>query len=302
AESLVKSFLACLLVCWSALAPATVHAQAQTLDVPYVPTPAGVVDAMLKMANVGASDYVVDLGCGDGRLVITAAKQYGAHGFGVDLDPRLVNEAQHEAARQGVQDHVAFYERNLYITDFSRASVLTLYLFPKVNLDLRPRLFSEVRPGTRVVSHDFDFGAWEPDEKQVVAVPGKSYGPPQSTLYFWIVPANASGRWTWQLGDGGNARDYDVTLEQTFQMLRAQAAGAVRDGAGRMRGDEVRFTLTVEAGGQTMRQEYRGRLDGDTIVGSVRSEDAAGEHAWKATRMTRGKINIEEFVATPGKS
>jgi len=298
----VKRFVVCMLICWSLFACATAHAQAQALDVPYVPTPPEVVEAMLRMANVGADDYVVDLGCGDGRLVITAAKRYGAHGFGVDLDPRLVNEAQREAARQGVQDRVAFYERNLYVTDFSPASVLMLYLFQKVNLDLRPRLFREVRPGTRVVSHDFDFGAWEPDAKQIVAVPGKSYGAPRSTLYFWIVPADASGHWSWQLDERGSARDYDIALEQTFQMLRAQASGAVRAGAGRVRGNEIRFTLTVQAGERAIREEYRGRLAGDTIEGTVRSEDAAGERAWKATRVARGKINIEGFVATPDKS
>jgi SAM-dependent methyltransferase len=293
AECIVKRHVVCLLVCWSMLLPVTARAQAQALDVPYVPTPAKVVDAMLRMANVRADDYVVDLGCGDGRLVIAAAKRYGAHGFGVDLDPKLVNEAQHEALRQGVQDQVAFYERNLYITDFSQASVLMLYLFPKVNLDLRPRLFHEVRPGTRVVSHDFDFGAWAPDASEIIAVPGKTYGAPQSTIYFWIVPGDASGRWKWQLNAKNGVQDYDVSLEQTFQVLRAREGGAVRTGSGRMRGDEVRFTLTMDAGGHATRQDYAGRIAGDTIVGTVRIEGEPRDLAWQATRIAHGKINIE---------
>jgi len=292
----VRRFAACMLICMSALAPSPARAQAQALDVPYVGTPAVVVDAMLKLANVGPDDYVVDLGCGDGRIVIAAAKQYGARGFGVDLDPRLVNEARHEAIRAGVADRVEFYERNLYITDLSEASVLTLYLFPKVNLDLRPRLFKEVRPGTRVVSHDFDFGSWKPDAQQTLAVPEKSYGEPKSTIYFWVVPAAAAGRWSWHLGDPGAMHDYDVMLEQTFQMLRVVPSAGVHAGSGRMRGEEIGLVLTVGSNGRETREEYRGRLRGDSIVGSVRIEGAAQEIAWRAERVAHGKIDIEEPV------
>jgi SAM-dependent methyltransferase len=284
---------ACLALGWGAIAPAAAWGQAQTLDVPYVATPDNVVDAMLKMARVGPADYVVDLGCGDGRLVIAAAKQYGARGFGVDLDPRLVHEARREAARQGVQDRAAFYERNLYVTDFSRASVLTLYLFPRVNLDLRPRLFTEMRPGTRVVSHDFDFGAWEPDARETIPVPGKSYGPPQSTIYFWVVPANAAGRWSWRVGEGGHVREYDAAFEQTFQKLRVRGAGNVRGGAGRVRGEEIEFTATVYENGRESRHEYRGRLTGETIAGSVRVDGTAQNREWQARRVARGSIDIE---------
>src|ERR1051325_10877652 len=131
---------------------------AQQSDVPYVPTPPNVVEAMLEIAKVGPNDYLIDLGSGDGRILITAAKKYGTRGLGVDLDGSLVSDAKREARRQGVADRVEFLEQNLFITDIDKATVLTAYLFPQVNMELRPRLFAELRPGTRVVSHEFDFG------------------------------------------------------------------------------------------------------------------------------------------------
>ncbi len=288
----MKRLLVCALIAWSLFDATAARAQAQALDVPYVGTPANVVDAMLKLANVGPGDYVVDLGCGDGRMVIAAAKRYGARGFGVDLDPQRIEEANENARKAGVADRVAFYERNLYITDFSKASVLALYLFPRVNLDLRPRLFKEVRPGTRVVSHDFDFGRWKPDAQETVAVPDKPYGEPRSTIYFWIVPADASGRWTWNLPEGDGTRAYEVTLEQTFQMLRAVPSGSVEAGGGSMRGEEIRLALKVKSDGRETREDYHGQLHGDTIQGSVTIE-GAGQFAWRAKRLVHGRIDIE---------
>ena len=170
---------------------------------PYVPTPSNVVDAMLDIAKVGPGDFVIDLGSGDGRIVITAAKKYGARGFGVDLDGSLVSGARREAERQGVKDKVEFHARNLFITEIGQATVLTMYLFPRVNMQLRPRIFAELKPGTRVVSHEFDFGNWKPDAQKTIAVPNKSYGPPSSVVYLWIVPANAAGRWQWKLAHDG---------------------------------------------------------------------------------------------------
>jgi SAM-dependent methyltransferase len=151
-------------------------------EVPYVPTPPEVVDAMLKMAKVTKDDVVYDLGSGDGRIVIAAAKQYGARGIGVDIDPKRVEEARANAKRAGVADRATFKEQDLFDTDLREATVVTMYLLPQVNLRLRPKLFRELKPGTRVVSHSFDMGGWKP--LQTETINGK-------TIYYWEIPANA---------------------------------------------------------------------------------------------------------------
>lgn len=151
----------------------------RTPDVPYVPTPQTVVDEMLKLASVTKNDVVYDLGSGDGRIVITAAKKYGARGIGVDINPERVKEANANAIVAGVTDKVKFLEQDLFETDLKEASVVTLYLLPAVNLKLRPKLWKELKPGTRVVSHSFDMGDWKPEKS--VEVNG-------ATLYFWVVP------------------------------------------------------------------------------------------------------------------
>jgi SAM-dependent methyltransferase len=150
-------------------------------DVPYVPTPQEVVDEMLRMANVGKDDVVYDLGCGDGRLVITAVKKFGAkRGVGVDIDPQRIKESNENARAAGVADRVRFVEQDLFKADFKEATVVTLYLLPDVNLRLRPKLWSDLKPGTRVVSHAFDMGDWQPEK--TASVEGR-------TIYFWTIPA-----------------------------------------------------------------------------------------------------------------
>ena len=155
-------------------------------DVPYVPTPQNVVEEMLKLANVTKDDVVYDLGCGDGRLVITAVKKYGARrGFGVDIDPERIAESNANAKTAGVTDRVTFAIQDLFQTDFKEATVVTLYLLPEVNLRLRPKLMSDLRPGTRVVSHSFDMGDWKPD-KTVTVQPGGQ------RLFLWTIPAKTT--------------------------------------------------------------------------------------------------------------
>ncbi len=269
-------------------------ATAQTLDVPYVPTPANVVDAILKMARVGPADYVIDLGSGDGRIVIAAAKTYGARGLGVDLDGALVSDSRREAERQGVSGRTEFHERNLFITDISRATVLTMYLFPQVISRLRPRLLAELKPGTRVVSHEFDMGKWQPDDSMRISVPDKPFGPPVSEIYLWIVPANAAGTWQWRLDVGGAAIDYELVLQQTFQMLAGRpvvGGKAARIEGGRMRGDEIRFTLIAELGGRPVRHEFTGRAAGEAISGKVKL-DGGSELGWNAIRVKAGSMDI----------
>jgi len=154
--------------------------QEKKLDVPYVPTPQTVVDAMLNMAAVNKDDVLYDLGCGDGRIIITAAKKYGARGVGVDIDPDRIKEANANAKQAGVSDRVKFIEQDLFQTDFKEASVVTLYLLPEINLKLRPILLSQLKPGTRAVSHAFDMGDWKPDKAETVDGDRK--------IYFWIIP------------------------------------------------------------------------------------------------------------------
>ena len=148
-------------------------------DVPYVPTSQEVVDAMLKLAKVTKNDVVYDLGCGDGRIVITAAKKYGATGTGIDIDPQRIKEANANAREANVTDKVKFVQGDLFKTDFSKASVVTLYLLPSINLKLRPQLLKQLKPGTRIVSHAFDMDDWKPE--QTVKVNG-------TTIYYWTVP------------------------------------------------------------------------------------------------------------------
>lgn len=275
-------------------------AVAQGADVQYVPTPSNVVDAMLAIAKVGSNDYLIDLGSGDGRIVIAAAKKFGARGFGVDIDGALVNNAQREAERQGVSGNVTFHARNLFITDISKATVLTMYLLQRINLQLRPRLFAELRPGTRIVSHDFDMGNWQPDEKLTVPVPDKPYGSPSSDVYLWIVPANAAGRWQWRLAVGGAPQDYQVTVEQTFQMLEGKplvGGRSARFGNGRVRGEEVSFDMVADIGSRAVRHGFRGRITGDAMKGRVILHGAEpAELEWSAVRTARGKMEIDAGV------
>lgn len=167
-----------MLIVFFVISGSYAYAQTPDLDVPYVPTRQAVVDAMIELAGVKPGDIHYDLGCGDGRIVITAAKK-GAIGTGVDIDPQRIQEANENARAAGVTDKVTFVEGNLFDMDFSKASVLTLYLLPDVNLKLKPKILSEMKPGSRVVSHAFHMGDWEPDEKIVVE---------GSTLYLWVVP------------------------------------------------------------------------------------------------------------------
>ena len=167
------------------VAGASVYAQEQqkNLDVPYVPTPQTVVDEMLRIAAVTKGDVVYDLGSGDGRIVITAAKKYGVRGVGIDIDPDRIKEANANAVQAGVTDRVKFVEQDLFQTDLKEASVVTLYLLPAINLRLRPKLWQELKPGTRVVSHSFDMGDWKPEK--TVQMDGR-------TIYFWVITKDAA--------------------------------------------------------------------------------------------------------------
>lgn len=180
---------------------------AQKLDVAYVPTPDFIVDKMLEMARVGPGDYVIDLGCGDGRIVIAAAKR-GATGRGVDLDPQRIKEARLNAEKAGVAGKVDFVEENIFDTDFSRASVVAIYLFPDINVRLRPSLLEKLEPGARIVSHDFGMDEWQPDQKF-----GRME---QHSVCLWIVPAKVAGAWKGKVA----RQNVQITISQEFQKLK----------------------------------------------------------------------------------
>jgi SAM-dependent methyltransferase len=289
-----------LLLGFAAAVPAALLPRAaalgQTYTVPYVGTPPAVVEVMLRLARVVPDDYVIDLGSGDGRIVIAAAQRHGARGLGVETDGALVNTARRAARLQGVAERVEFREEDLYTTDIGRATIVTLYLFAHVNLELRPRLLATLRPGARIVSHEFDMGGWQPDERATVAVPDKPYGPPRSEVFLWVVPANAAGAWEWRLQLDGAPVACRLELRQSFQMLSGTAlvaGGAARLEAARMRGDEIRFILATGQDGRALRQEYSGRISGDAIAGRVRTSGGV-EGAWTAARTRRGSMDMKD--------
>jgi len=254
------------------------------LDVPYVPTHQSAVDEMLKVAKVTAGDYVIDLGCGDGRIVITAAKKYKARGLGVDLNPKRIGESKRNASKAGVTDLVEFRQGDAMKTDVSRANVVTLFLLVKVNLWLRPRLFDQLEPGTRVVSNTFSMRDWKPD--RAVKHPD-AYG---KVIYFWVIPASVGGTWTWQTTLGGKAVAGSVEIEQQFQAVKGTvsfppgAAVPVTEAA--VTGKELRFAATIGAGDDKAAVVYRGNVDGDQIKGTQewRGGANAGTYPWVAKR------------------
>lgn len=213
------------------------------LDVPYVATVEEVVERMLALAQIGPSDHVVDLGCGDGRILIAAARSRGASGYGVDLDPRRIREAEANARRAGLAGRLRFEVGDLFDAPIAGASVVAIYLLPEINLRLRPRLLAELRPGTRIVSHAFDMGDWRPDRTAEVG---------GARIFLWIVPARVAGRWI--LTDEAGRRTA-LTLDQRYQ----DVSGSVR--GGRLAGNRLRFTAQI--GGRS--RSFEGRVAGARI-------------------------------------
>ncbi|MCL1940004.1 MAG: class I SAM-dependent methyltransferase [Desulfovibrionaceae bacterium] len=228
-------------------------------DVIWVPTPQKLIEVMLDMADVAPSDFVIDLGSGDGCIVIAAAKR-GATAFGIEYNPDLVEFARRAAAKEGVSARATFEKADIFESDFSKATVLTLFLTPKINLDLRPKIL-DMKPGTRVLSFDFDMGDWKPDQTRRL----KDDSSDMNIAHFWIVPAKVDG--TWQLDDG------QITFTQAFQNIAGKVTISKKDGelTGKLTGDKISFT----AGGT----EYTGTVSGNMISGT-----RAGGGSWKATR------------------
>lgn len=271
----------------------TGYAQKREPDVEFVPTPQEVVLEMLKMAKVTQNDVVYDLGCGDGRFVITAAKVFGARGVGVDIDPIRIKESNENARKAGVTDRVKFIERDLFKTHLSEATVVTLYLTPELNIQVQPKLFRELKPGTRIVSHDFDMGDWKPDIKGLVR--NVAYRYPDidyvrdAPFYYWVIPANAAGTWRWSLRTSTGDRQYALRLNQKFQEISGQVSGkgqGVNLDDARLVGDQLSFMLRSEMDKQNVVMHFSGRVSGDTIKGSmaVLGGTFTSQHKWTARR------------------
>jgi SAM-dependent methyltransferase len=240
-------------------------------SIPYVATPEGVGVEMLRLAEVGPADIVYDLGSGDGRLVIAAAREFGATGVGVELDPNLIQTSREHAAMVGVAARTRFFWQDLFTTDFHEATVVTLYLTDEVNLRLRPRLLRELRPGSRVVSHNFSMGDWPPDRLHRVRGPGGVH-----TIYVWLIPGAFAGRWQLTFADA-EARTATLELTQRFQLIKGMLDMEGRRSAaeGSLEGD--RFQLTSGA------QTFTGQVNGDVATGRVSTLDGVRE--WTARRM-----------------
>jgi hypothetical protein len=257
---------------------------------PYVPTPQKVVDEMLRMGRVGRDDYLVDLGSGDGRIVITAAQRFGTRGLGVDLDGQLVRQATAAAERAGVADRAQFVQRDIFKTDLRKADVVTMYLLPEVNMMARPKLLSELRVGARVVTHDYHFDDWLPDERIMLEVPEKKVGTPGiAYVYAWVIPAAGAGRWRGEVAVGGRRQPLELDLEQRFQLLTGSASVGGRPAKvmfAEMDGSEMKVILALAAGAGAgaARMELRGQMRGEEVVGTVRvgNDPASARDGWKA--------------------
>ena len=278
------------------LAPAAT-AQDGRGNVVYVPTPQVVVDEMLRMAKVGPTDYLIDLGSGDGRIVITAARKFGARGFGVDLDTVLLKIANDTAKKEGMADRARFIEQNLFETDLGAATVISSYLLPEMNEKLRPKLLA-LKPGTRVVAHDYAMGEWSPDDEKTLIVPEKVVGDPgKSYIFLWIIPARVAGTWESQIMVGSRSVRYEFILEQHYQLVHGAARAGEQDAKVpqiRMVGEQIAFMLEVPGTGKPVSHQFRGLVKDGIIEGTVTIGEGAGQRVvpWQARLTRRGEAYL----------
>ncbi len=256
-----------------------IQSVAQDPDVPFVGTPQNIVDNMLKMAGVGAGDYLIDLGSGDGRIVIAAAR-LGAVGHGVEIDAELVEWSEEIAIDEGVGERVMFVHEDIFETDISHATVVTLYLSPAVNLELRPVLLQQLAPGTRVVSHLFSMGAWQPDRTEQLG---------NHRIHYWKIPADAVGSWSLNLND----TSFRVSISQQFQEITAVIESGHNGWSvkkAELYGTQLILTITDRAGSLKV---LNGRIDGDNIRGFAQIRTGDGKHLipWSAERKPDSQDN-----------
>jgi hypothetical protein len=248
------------------------HVGQQGKDVVWVPTPDEVVERMLTMAQTKPEDYVIDLGAGDGKIAIAAAKKFGARSMGVEYNPEMVAFAQKNAKAAGVTDKAQIVHGDIFATDFTQATVLTMYLLPSLNMKLRPQILA-LRPGTRVVTHAFNMEDWEPDES--TDVDGRR-------VYLWVVPANIAGRWSLELS-GSSSDKLSLNFDQKFQKIEGTAyLGSVLAGLREPRLSGFRISFAY-VDGKGVRREFSGRVTGATMEGSFRT-DGGQEGRWTAAK------------------
>lgn len=284
--------LAAALLLAGALASPVAHAVQQDDEVPFVATPQQNVERMLAMAKPGPEDFLIDLGSGDGRFVITAAQRYGTRALGVEIDGWLLKKSQDQAREAGVANLVEFRNQDLFETDLSQATVVTMYLLESVNLKLRPRLLAQLRPGSRVVSHHYAMGAWKPDQQR--HEPGERY-----PVFLWIVPADVGGVWETTVPlDRNRERTYRVNLVQSFQEIAGHARSdelTLIVNEPRLSGDRIELHVTDELDAGRITWHASGRVVGDRIEGTVRVGGVNAlqlpipvqEFPWRATRIQR---------------
>ena len=249
------------------------HVGQQGKDVVWVPTPDEVVERMLNMAQTKPEDYVIDLGAGDGKIAIAAAKKFGARSLGIEYNPDMAALAQRNAQAAGVLGKAQIVQGDIFVTDFTQATVLTMYLLPSLNMKLRPQILA-MRPGTRVVAHAFNMEDWEADESS--DVDGRR-------AYLWIVPANVSGRWAMELSGAGGSEKLSLNLDQKFQKIEGVAyLGSILAGLRepRLSGFRIGFAYVDNRG---VRRDFTGRVTGSSMEGSFRT-DGGAEGRWTATK------------------
>ena len=254
-------------------------AKGVTLDVPYAATPCEIAEEMVRLAGIGPDDVVYDLGCGDGRLVIEAVMRAGCRGVGIDIDPERIRQSRQNAAVAGVADRVRFVEQNFFDTDLREASVVLIYLFPDVNLKLRPKFLGELRPGSRLVSHAFGMGDWLPDQSTRIRA---------QNVHLWRIPADASGTWRWG-ASGGRPGPAVLRIDQQYQRIRCTLDLGGRSAAvtaATLDGDRIALRVGGSAAGQSLVVDYAGTARGNAITGTVTSTGGGQVQTgrWKAVR------------------
>lgn len=230
---------------------------------------------MLAVARVGPGDVLYDLGSGDGRIVIAAARRFGIRAVGIDIDPKRIEESNFNADTAGVSDLVDFRAADLFTTDLRQASVVTLYLLPALNVRLRPKLFEELRPGSRVVSHSFDMGDWQADSTMALQA---------RIIYYWVMPADVAGEWNLEISGAKRPARHTLHFAQKYQhVTRASAENGMRVIGANVRADSIHFLLMPDTRGPTAAMELHGRVNGETMTGVWRSGGTTG--AWRASRL-----------------
>ncbi len=256
---------------------ASVSRERVQLDVQYGPTPSDVIEEMLRIAQVKKDDRVYDLGCGDGRIVITAAEKTGASGIGIDIDPKRIRQSIRNAEKARVTDRVHFIQQDLFDADIQDATVVMIFLNPAVNIKVRPKLLRELKPGTRLVSHHHTMGTWKPDSASNID---------DHPVYLWVIPASLEGDWELSYSEGNRQHRYTLHTTQTFQEFQGSLSGKVFSypiEEARLSGDTIEFSAALPENAAETMLKFQGRIQGDTMAGTF--QQGSTTYQWKAHRI-----------------